>query len=407
MSRPTLEVADIFRAQGHAWRQAHAGHISLAQLKVMTAIETCRSAALGGHVLRCQSCHHQQVAYNSCRNRHCPKCQGSASHRWLEARQSDLLPVEYYHLVFTLPAPISDLAYSNKAVIYTILFKAAAKTLQTIAADPKHLGARIGLTLVLHTWGSAMTHHPHVHGIVPGGGLSKDGGRWISCIPGFFLSVRVLSRLFRRLFLEQLSEAYQAGKLCFFGEHRFLADATAFADWLKPFKKIDWVVYAKPPFAGPEAVLSYLSRYTHRVAIANSRLLAFDEQGVTFKWKDYRAKPQLRYKTMTLKTNEFIRRFLIHVLPSGFHRIRHYGLLANSGRRDNLKRARELLIDQTDEEEVNKKGAIEVTASTQEAVSEPTQTTYTCPECGNPMVIIEHFERTQLPRAPPVGVITA
>ncbi|MCP4283709.1 MAG: IS91 family transposase [Gammaproteobacteria bacterium] len=406
MPRPTLEVADIFRAQGQVWRQAHAGHISLAQLKVMSAIEACRSVALGGHVLRCQSCHHQQIAYNSCRNRHCPKCQGSAAHRWLKARQADLLPVEYYHLVFTLPAPISSLAYSNQSVIYTILFKTAAKTLQTIAADPKHLGARLGLTLVLHTWGSAMMHHPHVHGIVPGGGLSMDGERWVSCKSGFFLSVRVLSRLFRRLFLERLKEAFQTGELKFFGEHRALTDATAFADWLKPMKQIDWVVYAKRPFAGPEAVLAYLSRYTHRVAISNSRLLSFDEQGVAFKWKDYRCKQRFRYKTMALKTDEFIRRFLIHVLPGGFHRIRHYGLLANSRRRDNLERARQLLIDQA-KEVVNKKVASEATKPQQDQVAEPVQSTYTCPDCGNPMVIIECFERGQLPRAPPPRIIAA
>ena len=405
MSGSTLEVADIFRAQGNAWRQAHAGHISLGQLKVMSAIEACRSAALGGHVLRCSSCEHQQIAYNSCRNRHCPKCQGSAAHRWLEARQADLLPVEYFHLVFTLPAPISDLAYSNQSVIYTILFKAAAKTLQTIAADPKHLGARIGLTLVLHTWGSAMTHHPHVHGIVPGGGLSIDGKRWVHCRPGFFLPVRVLSRLFRRLFLERLDEAYQASDLKFFGEHRLLTDTKAFADWLKPMKQIDWVVYAKRPFAGPEAVLSYLSRYTHRVAISNSRLLKFNEKGVTFKWKDYRSKQRFRYKSMTLATDEFIRRFLIHVLPSGFHRIRHYGLLANSGRRDNLKRARELLMDQTDDEEVNEEGVIENTESNSNETPETVQATYLCPDCGSPMVIIECFGREQLPRAPPLRIV--
>jgi hypothetical protein len=406
MSRPALEVADIFRAQGREWRQSHQGHISLGQLKVMSAIETCRSAALGGHVLRCQSCHHQQIAYNSCRNRHCPKCQGSTAHRWLEDRQADLLPVEYYHLVFTLPAPISDLAYSNKSVIYTILFKTAAKTLQTIAADPKHLGARLGLTLVLHTWGSAMTHHPHVHGIVPGGGLSMDGQRWISCKPGFFLSVQVLSRLFRRLFMEDLNKAFQSGELKFFGEHQSLADATAFADWLKPMKKIDWVVYAKRPFAGPEAVLAYLSRYTHRVAISNSRLLSFDQQGVTFKWKDYRSKQRFRHKTMTLKTDEFIRRFLIHVLPSGFHRIRHYGLLANARRADNIKRARELLIDQADREDTEKVVS-DNTKSSQDEVTEQAQSTYTCPDCGNPMVIIECFERGQLPRAPPTRPIAA
>ena len=404
MSRQALEVADIFRAQGQAWRQAHQGHISLGQLKVMSAIEACRSAALGGHVLRCPSCEHQQIAYNSCRNRHCPRCQGSAAHRWLEARQADLLPVEYYHLVFTLPAPISDLAYSNKAVIYTILFKTAAATVQTIAADPMHLGAQVGLTLVLHTWGSAMMHHPHVHGIVPGGGLSIDGEQWIHCRAGFFLPVRVLSRLFRRLFLERLVEAYQAGDLKFFGEHRLLANAKAFDGWVKPLRKSEWVVYAKRPFAGPQAVLAYLSRYTHRVAIANSRLLKFNDQGVTFKWKDYRSKQRFRHKAMTLSTGEFIRRFLIHVLPSGFHRIRHYGLLANSGRRDNLKRARELLLDQTDEDEDNGNSVIDSVESKSNETPEPLQATYLCPDCGGLMVIIECFERGQLPRAPPVRI---
>ena len=405
MCRQALEVADIFRAQGQAWRQAHRGHISLGQLKVKSAIEACRSAALGGHVLRCSACAHQQIAYNSCRNRHCPRCQGSAAHRWLDARQADLLPVEYYHLVFTLPAPISDLAYSNKSVIYTSLFKAAAATVQTIAADPKHLGARIGLTLVLHTWGSAMIHHPHVHGIVPGGGLSIDGEQWIHCRPGFFLPVRVLSRLFRRLFLERLNMAYQAGKLKFFGEHRILANAKAFDDWIKPFRKIEWVVYAKRPFAGPEAVLAYLSRYTHRVAIANSRLLAFDGQGVTFKWKDYRSKQRFRHKSMTLSTDEFIRRFLIHVLPGGFHRIRHYGLLANSGRRDNLKRARELLLEKNDDGDATENSVIDRPASETNEIPKPLQPTFTCPDCGSPMVIIERFERGQQPRAPPLRII--
>jgi len=405
MSRQTLEVADIFRVQGEIWRQTHAGHISLDQLKVMSSIETCRSAALGGHVLRCSSCTHQQIAYNSCRNRHCPRCQGSAAHRWLEARQADLLPVEYYHLVFTLPAPISDLAYSNKSVIYTTLFKAAAETLQTIAADPRHLGARIGLTLVLHTWSSAMIHHPHVHGIVPGGGLSIDGEQWIHCRPGFFLPVRVLSRLFRRLFLDRLTQAYQAGHLKFFGEHRLLADAKAFDDWVKPLRKIEWVVYAKRPFAGPEAVLAYLSRYTHRVAIANSRLLKFNDQGVTFKWKDYRSKQRFRHKSMTLKTDEFIRRFLIHVLPGGFHRIRHYGLLANSGRRDNLKRARELLLEKTDDGDATENSAVDSPSSETNEIPEPLQPTFICPDCGSPMVIIERFERGQQPRAPPSRLI--
>jgi predicted RNA-binding Zn-ribbon protein involved in translation (DUF1610 family) len=392
----TLEVADIFRAHGPAWRHAQAGHFSLGQLKVMSAIEQCRSAALGGHVLQCQACEQTQIAYNSCRNRHCPKCQASAARRWLEARQADLLPVEYYHVVFTLPAPISDIAYYNKSVVYGILFKAAAETLTTIAADPKHLGARVGATLVLHTWGSAMTHHPHVHGIVPGGGLSLDGKRWVACRPGFFLPVRVLSRLFRRLFLEQLGDAHRAGKLQFFGEHQALAEVKAFADWLKPLRQSEWVVYAKRPFAGPEAVLAYLSRYTHRVAIANSRLIAMDEQGVTFKWKDYRAKERYRHKTMTIAPNEFIRRFLLHVLPSGFHRIRHYGLIANTTRKDNLTRARELLMSkETDAPADAEKNGADIADGSDASV------TYICPDCGSPMIIIETFERGQLPRAPP------
>jgi hypothetical protein len=338
-----LEVAEIFRAHGPTWRQLERGHLSLGQLKVMSAIEQCRSAALGGHLLRCSACAQPQIAYNSCRNRHCPKCQGSAAQRWLEARQADLLPVDYYHVVFTLPAPISAIAYTNKEVIYGLLFDLAAETLRTIAADPRHLGARIGLTLVLHTWGSALTHHPHVHGIVPGGGLALDADRWVPCKPGFFLPVRVLSRLFRRRFLEELQNAHRAGQLRFFGEYAALSDAAAFADWLAPLRQVEWVVYSKRPFAGPEAVLAYLSRYTHRVAISNSRLVAFDQRGVTFRWKDYRDKGRTRYKTMTLSTEEFMRRFLLHVLPSGFHRIRHYGLLANAGRKKNIDTVRQLL----------------------------------------------------------------
>ncbi len=301
MGRCALEVADIFRAHGPAWRQAQQGHLSLGQLKVMSAIEQCRSAALGGHVLHCETCTYDQIACNSCRNRHCPKCQARAARRWLEDRQAELLPVEYYHVVFTLPAPISAIAYYNKAVIYGLLFDLAAQTLRTIAADPKHLGARIGATLVLHTWGSALTHHPHVHGIVPGGGLSPDGERWMACRPGFFLPVRVLSRLFRRRFVEALVKAHRTGQLQFFGEHTALAEATAFADWLAPLRQCEWVVYAKRPFAGPQAVLAYLSRYTHRVAISNQRLVAMDEQGVTFRWKDYRAQEGTRAKTMMLR----------------------------------------------------------------------------------------------------------
>ena len=394
----TLEVADIFRAHGPAWRLKQAGHLSLGQLRVMSAIEQCRSAALGGHVLQCQACEHTQIAYNSCRNRHCPKCQASAARRWLQARQADLLPVEYYHVVFTLPASVRDIAYYNKAVVYGILFKAAAETLCTIAADPRHLGARIGVTLVLHTWGSAMTHHPHVHGIVPGGGLSLDGERWVACRPGFFLPVRVLSRLFRRLFLEKLSDAHRAGKLQFFGEHQSLAEQKDFTDWLKPMRQIDWVVYAKRPFAGPAAVLAYLSRYTHRVAIANSRLIALDERGVTFKWKDYRAKERYRHKTMTLTADEFIRRFLLHVLPAGFHRIRHYGLIANTQRKDNLVKARALLqVPATESAEDSEVDEVDKTHDGER------NSTYVCPDCGAPMIIIETFERGFVSRAPPAG----
>jgi hypothetical protein len=300
MGRPPLEVADIFRDHGPAWRENHAGHISLGQLRAMSAIERCRSAALGGHVWRCDYCATEQIAYNSCRNRHCPKCQGAAAKRWLADRQAELLPIPYYHVVFTLPAPIGDIAYQNQAVVYDLLFKATAATLLTIAADPKRLGARLGFIAVLHTWGSALTHHPHLHCIVPGGGLSPDRTQWVPCKPGFFLPVRVLSRYFRRVFLEQLSTAHRQGHLHFYGQHQALASAEGFADLLQPLRHVDWVVYAKRPFAGPKAVLEYLSRYTHRVAISNHRLVAFDQQGVTFKWKDYRAKHNKRYKTMTL-----------------------------------------------------------------------------------------------------------
>lgn len=397
MSCPSLEVADIFRRHGPQWRLLHQGHLSLGQLKAMSAIETCRTAQLGGHLLHCSACEQDQIAYNSCRNRHCPKCQASAAQRWLEARQTQLLPVDYYHLVFTMPAPISDLAYQNKAVIYNILFKAASETLLTIAIDPKHLGARIGATLVLHTWGSSMTHHPHVHGVVAGGGLSLDGEHWVACKAGFFLPVRVLSRLYRRLFLEQLKNAYASGQLQFFGDQQALKEEKCFADWIKPLGQIEWVVYAKRPFAGPAAVLAYLSRYTHRVAIANSRLISMDEKGVTFKWKDYRTTGQDRYKTMTLTADEFIRRFLIHILPSGFHRIRHYGLIANAKCKDNLVRARQLLKVADVESPVHEAGK-----EADKTESGRQDGTYTCPHCGAPMIIIETFIRGQLPRAPPV-----
>ena len=393
MAHCALEVADIFRTHGPRWRKAQRGHLSLGQLKVMSAIEQCRSAALGGHVLRCDGCGQDQIAYNSCRNRHCPKCQAAAARRWLDARQADLLPVDYYHVVFTLPAPISAIAYYNKAAIYTLLFDVAAETLMTIAADLKHLGGSIGATLVLHTWGSALTHHPHVHGIVPGGGLSADGERWIACRPGFFLSVRVLSRLFRRRFLEELEHVHRAGRLQFFGEHAALADAKVFADWLAPLRQCEWVVYAKRPFAGPEAVLAYLSRYTHRVAISNSRLLAMDEQGVTFRWKDYRAKGRTRHKTMTLDADEFMRRFLLHVLPGGFHRIRHYGFLANGNRTASLARIRELLLPQQADAAAR--------PSDVDSEPEPVRPSFFCPHCGRPMIVLQTFARGQPIRAPP------
>jgi hypothetical protein len=395
VERPTLEVADIFRAHGPAWRRTERGHLGLGQLKVMSAIEQCRSIALGGHALRCSSCAEAQIAYNSCRNRHCPKCQASAAQRWLEARRADLLPVEYYHVVFTLPAPISAIAYTNKEIIYGLLFDVAAETLRAIAADPKHLGARIGVTLVLHTWGSALTHHPHVHGIVPGGGLAFDADRWVPCKPGFFLSVRVLSRLFRRRFLEELQNAHRSGQLKFFGEHVDLSDADAFADWLAPLRQWEWVVYAKRPFAGPEAVLAYLSRYTHRVAISNSRLIAHDDRGVTFRWKDYREHGPTRHKTMTLQTQEFMRRFLLHVLPSGFHRIRHYGLLANANRQRDIQTVRELLHQPAP------RPAAE--AEDGSADHRCTRPTFVCRHCGAPMLIIETFARAQYIRGPPIS----
>ncbi len=395
MSRPRLEVADIFRAHGPAYRHDHDGHLNLPQLKVMSAIENCRTAALGGHVAACTKCDHQHIAYNSCRNRHCPKCQGAAAQDWMKARMEDLLPVEYFHVVFTLPAPIADIAYHNKAAVYGLLFKASARTLLTIAADPKHLGARIGMTSVLHTWGSAMTHHPHVHVIVPGGGMSPDGTRWIGCRPGFFLPVKVLSRLFRRLFLEKLARLHQAGKLRFFGDLSELADPDTFQAHLAPLRKSDWVVYAKPPFGGPEAVLAYLSRYTHRVAISNHRLISGDAATVAFRWKDYRIKRGDRMKVMHLPTDEFIRRFLTHVLPSGFHRIRHAGFLANGIRRDRIEKIRRLLDAEPEPEQM----------AGEDGCADPDELGphQKCPKCGGAMRIIETFTRGQTPksRAPP------
>jgi Putative transposase/Transposase zinc-binding domain len=359
----------------------------------MSAIESCRTAALGGHVAACEDCGHRRIAYNSCRNRHCPKCQGAAAKNWLAAREADLLPVPYFHLVFTLPAEIGDIAHQNKAVIYDVLFKASSETLLTIAADPKHLGARIGITAVLHTWGSAMTHHPHVHMIVPGGGISLDGSKWAMGKPSFLVPVRVLSKLFRRLMLEKLAAAHAAGKLRFFGEHTDLVDAGAFAAFLAPLQTTRWFVYCKRPFAGPQAVLAYLSRYTHRVAIANSRLIAADGKGVTFTWKDYRFEGRERSKTMTLATHEFIRRFLSHVLPKGFHRIRHYGLLASAARQANIARVRALLAAPAPPTAPD--------ATTAATATAPTDHRPPCPCCGGRMIVVETFERGGGPRGPP------
>lgn len=393
MPRPRLEVADIFRAQGPAYRRANTGHLSLAQLKVMSAIEACRTEALGGHVAACAKCNHQHIAYNSCKNRHCPKCQAPAARDWMVARSEDLLPVEYFHVVFTLPAEIARIALWNKRAMYGLLFRSSAETVATIAADPQRLGARIGMTSVLHTWGSALTLHPHIHMIVPGGGLSLDGNRWVACKPGFFLHVRVLSRLFRRLFLEGLTTLHHAGCLKFFGDLAGLADADAFAEWVAPLRKIDWVVYAKPPFGGPEAVLAYLSRYTHRIAISNHRLVSADADTVAFKWKDYRIKHGDRMKIMRLPTFEFIRRFLMHALPDRFHRIRHYGFLAGPSRKENVTQIRALL------------GDIKSAESNQpsDEAAPPLTLREPCPDCDGQMRIIETFRRGQIPRsrAPP------
>jgi Putative transposase/Transposase zinc-binding domain len=405
VGRPALEVADIFRDHGPAWRHANQGHLSHAQMKVMGAIEGCRTAALGGHVARCENdaCGYTAIAYNSCRNRHCPKCQGSQAREWLEARRTELLQVPYFHVVFTLPPRVGAIAFQNKAVIYDLLFKASSETLLTMAADPKRLGVRIGFTSVLHTWGSAMTHHPHVHMIVPGGGISLDGSRWISSSEDYLLPVPVLSQLFRGKMLAMLKAAHQAGRLQFFGPHSELADKRAFKAWLEPLYDTKWHVYAKRPFAGPEAVLAYLARYTHRVAISNSRLVSVDENGVMFRYKDYRLKGSDRYKTMTLAPAEFIRRFMLHVLPKGFHRIRHYGLLARGpAKSTTIERARELIAAAaTAEPQKAQKDSDPTPASSAEKPAHP------CPCCGAGMVIIETFEAGCIPRRRPTVLTTA
>jgi hypothetical protein len=374
------------------------GHLSHDQLKVMSAIEGCRTAALGGYVARCQNpaCGHTTIAYCSCANRHCPKCQGSQAREWLEARRAELLDVPYFHVVFTLPPRIAAIAYQNKAVIYDLLFKASAETLSTIAADPKRLGMKIGFTSVLHTWGSAMTHHPHVHMIVPGGGIANDGTRWISSAEDFLLPVPVLTRMFRGKMLAMLKTAHADGRLQFFGPHADLADKAAFKTWLEPLYTTNWHVYAKRPFAGPEQVLAYLARYTHRVAISNKRLIKADETGVTFTFKDYRVEGPARYKTMTVAPGEFMRRFLLHVLPKGFHRIRHYGLLASSRTKtETLARARALIAVATPMQATQKKPAND------HDTTAPDKPEHPCPCCGAAMIIIETFEAGCAPRHRP------
>ena len=400
MAPLSLEVADIFRRHGAAWRDANRGHVSLAQLKVMSAIERCRTAALGGHVARCENdaCGHVHVAFNSCRNRHCPKCQGSAARRWLADREAELLPVGYFHVVYTLPSELRDVAFQNKRVVYGLLIKAAAETTLQIAADPKRLGARIGITSVLHTWGSAMTHHPHVHMIVPGGGLSPDGSRWISSRGNFLVHVNVLARLFRGKMLAMLADAHADGRIRFFNALANLADKGAFKRFLGPLRHIKWVVYCKPPFAGPVEVLRYLSRYTHRVAISNRRLLTADDGSVAFRWKDYREDGLARWKTMTLAPAEFIRRFLVHVLPKGFHRIRHYGLLANGNRSEAIAAARTLLGVAVAAPAAD---APATTDSEPQAQILPTP----CPCCGTRMRIIETFARGGAPKHRPASAM--
>jgi hypothetical protein len=341
MDRPKWEVADIFRGYGGEYREKHGASMSTAERRVMSAIELCRTSALGGQIEQCDQCGHRCICYQSCRNRHCPKCQSLARAKWIEDRRHELLNCEYYHVVFTVPDKIAALAYQNKEVVYNILFQATAETLRTIAADPKHLGAEIGFFAVLHTWGSALLHHPHLHCVIPGGGLSSDGTRWVPCKPGFFLPVRVLSLLFRRLFLERLQNAFDDGKLRFFSALEYLRDRCEFARYLEPVRKSKWVVYAKRPFAGPEQVLDYVGRYTHRVAISNNRLLDIEGGQVSFRYKDYRNQGQ--QKTMTLSAEEFIRRFLLHVLPHGFHRIRYYGFQGNRYRKEKLDQCRQLL----------------------------------------------------------------
>jgi hypothetical protein len=393
VAREGLEVADMLRRFGPAFREQHGASLSAARRRAMRAIESCRTAVRGGHVERCGDCGHQRVSYNSCRNRNCPKCQGLARAQWLQDRQAELLDVPYFHVVFTVPSQIEVIAFQNQTVVYDILFRAASETLRTIAADPEHLGAEIGFLGVLHTWGQNLMHHPHIHFLVPGGGIAPDGQSWITCRPGFFLPVRVLSRLFRRLFLDGLAEAHGRGEIELFGDLAGLAEPASFRAHLATQRRREWVVYAKAPFAGPKQVLAYLARYTHRVAIANSRLVALEDDGqVSFRWKDYRSgSGRQKPKVMRLPAGEFMRRFLLHALPDGFHRIRYYGLFANGHRAAMIARCRELLdAPSTQADGDGSQG--EQCGATKEVPA--------CPCCGGPMRIIERFEGPSSRRYP-------
>jgi hypothetical protein len=391
MSRGGPEVADIFRRYGEAYRLRHGASLCTAQRRVMSAIELCRTAALGGHIEQCDHCDHQRICYNSCRNKHCPKCQALARAKWLENRRAELLETQYFHVVFTVPQPIAAIAFQNKEQVYNILFRAVSDTLRTIAADPKHLGANIGFFAVLHTWGQNLLHHPHLHCVIPGGGLSCDETRWISCPKDFFLPVRVLSRLFRRLFLTYLRKAFDAGELHFFSALEPCRERRAFLRYLAPTWNTKWVVYAKAPFSGPEDVLEYAARYTNRVAISNDRLLDIQDEKVQFRWRDYR--DDNRNKIMTVTAEEFIRRFLLHVLPEGFHRVRHYGFLANRYRKQKLARCRELLKMPPPEPKSQEK------TDYRDQYEELTGISLkTCPICHQGhMAIIERFDAGTMP----------
>lgn len=379
MNKPKLELADVFRSLDPDSLEESGLVLSAAQRRVLRDITQCRTAALGGHLEQCDHCGHQQIAYNSCRNRHCPKCQAAARAKWLDDRAAELLPVEYYHVVFTLPDQLSLLALQNKRAVYGLLFKAASETLLEIAADPKHLGARIGFLAVLHTWGQTLQHHPHLHCVVPGGGLSPDHSKWIACRKGFFLPVKVLSRLFRCKFVCGLRQMFGDGRLRCAGQLSHLVQKVRFERLLDELSRIEWVVYAKPPFGSPEQVLKYLARYTHRVAISNHRLLELKDGRVTFSYKDYAAGNIT--KTMILDAVEFTRRFLLHVLPSGFVRIRHYGFLANRYRRERIDLCRRLLTAAS---------AQPVAGDTTKSESEPEiqKEAMVCPECRQGRMLI-------------------